>query len=201
MPSPRFVTLCAPSGPSGKQTTSPGASSCSPSGSRRVGVPRQHEQPLLVAVLVVVRADALARGELVDRARRAPRRRSAGRCAPYGVAVARAGRRRPRLDLDVVDGVTRPPRSRPRRPGGRSSAGGRAPTLPLSGYSTVSGDRFAERMSTVPGPAHLVRAVGPRREADDVAVPQLALAVRVRSAGDPETTSSHSSMPWWKWYG
>ena len=35
----RFVTLCAPSGPGGKQTRSPGPSSCSPSGSRRLGVP------------------------------------------------------------------------------------------------------------------------------------------------------------------
>src|SRR5205823_5222540 len=37
--SPSFRTWCAPSGPTGKTTTSPGSSTCSPSGLRKVGRP------------------------------------------------------------------------------------------------------------------------------------------------------------------
>ena len=57
-----LVTLWAPAGPSGKQTVSPGPSSSVPSGWRTLGAALEHHQPFLVAVLEVVRADALAGG-------------------------------------------------------------------------------------------------------------------------------------------
>ena len=58
----------------------------------------------------------------------------AGRTAPSARLVPRRiGRRRPRPDLVEVDAATRPPSSRPRRRGGRSSRAAVAPTLPLSG--------------------------------------------------------------------
>ena len=69
----------------------------------------------------------------------------------------RAGRRtgsRPRsLALPVVDGVGRSGRSRP---------GARRRPCRCPGTRSTSGARLAERISTVPGPAHLVGAVRAR---------------------------------------
>ena len=58
---PRPRTWWAPSGPVGKQTTSPRRSTRSPSGSRSVGVPVEHDEPLLHRVVEVVRVRPLAR--------------------------------------------------------------------------------------------------------------------------------------------
>ncbi len=59
--------MCAPSGPGGKQTTSPSPSSILaalvPDGDAAL----EHDEPLLVRVLVVVRADALPGWQLVER--------------------------------------------------------------------------------------------------------------------------------------
>src|SRR4051812_4126346 len=57
--SPLFVSLCAPSGPAGKHTRSPASSSSSPLRVADREPALEHEQPLLVG-LVVVRAIRLA---------------------------------------------------------------------------------------------------------------------------------------------
>src|SRR5262249_2960020 len=78
---------------------------------------------------------------------------------------------------------------------------GRAPSLPLSGYSTVSGTRFAESSITVPGPRSWCAPSGPTGK--QVTSPRRSSRSpsRVRRVGVPSTTISHSSVPWWKWYG
>src|ERR1700709_2739496 len=59
-------TPWAPSGPRGKRATSQGARTSEPSGSRNVGVPPSTRHPPPPPARVVVRADRLARRDLVD---------------------------------------------------------------------------------------------------------------------------------------
>ena len=59
--------MCAPSGPPGKQTTSPARSCVLAVGRPDASAAGDDEQPLLDAVVVVVGADPLALLELVDR--------------------------------------------------------------------------------------------------------------------------------------
>jgi hypothetical protein len=55
----RFMILCAPLGPAGKQRRSPRSKVCSPLVSRRMMLPLEDEQPFLV-VLVAIRGLHLA---------------------------------------------------------------------------------------------------------------------------------------------
>ena len=201
----RFVTLWAPSGPSGKRTRSPGASSCSPSGSRRVGAPGEHDQPLLLGVLVVVRADALARVELVDRPAELLGADRARRSGPSGAAVA--GRvalvaRSASTSIEVArPRIIRRPSSRPRRrpedPPGRAHADLAA--VRVLGASRASGSPREQHRA---GPPHLMAPPGPGGKQTTSPRAQDALAVgRPQRSASPSTTSTHSSIPWWKWKG
>ena len=59
--------MCAPSGPGGKQTTSPSPELVLAAGVTYRDAALEDDEPLLLGVLVVVRADALAGGQLVER--------------------------------------------------------------------------------------------------------------------------------------
>src|SRR3954447_22127644 len=65
VPSPALLVLCAPAGPAGKHTRSPGPTSSSPSGWRTRTPPPRAGEPLLVG-LPVVGAQRLPGRELED---------------------------------------------------------------------------------------------------------------------------------------
>src|SRR3990170_7758056 len=87
----------------------------------------------------------------------------------------------------------------------RSPATLRAPTLPLSGYSTMSGAMRVDSMRTRMGESVPFRTWWnpsfPRGKHTTSPSESSLSPSGVRSVGRPRTTTSHSSLAWCVWYG
>ena len=146
---PGPATWCAPSGPAGKQTTSPRRSTRSPSGVRAASAsPTTTSSHSSIAVMEVVREAPLALAELVQAERRSSPRRSRRPRA----ADASGSRRAPTSGRTPARGGSPCARAHPRTAPAGASATGRAAgrTRPCACQAAIASTHTAPAAITRP---------------------------------------------------